>query len=113
MRGAYLTRGGRSGKRPRLQERCPGGKADEAGREPAQPVATGTPSRRQDVQEGSRAARHKVKGYGIPARRAKGPVPEYAKERRLEWLGTAAGPAVDSSAAASSAGGAPAAAAEL
>eukprot|EP00959_Pyramimonas_sp_CCMP1952_P194552 4068433-Pyramimonas_sp.AAC.1 len=32
MRSAYMTLGGCSGERPRLQGRCPGGKADEAGR---------------------------------------------------------------------------------
>ncbi|CAK0795989.1 unnamed protein product [Prorocentrum cordatum] len=51
-------------------------------------------------------------GEGIPALRSQGPVPEHAQERYLEWPGTAAEPAVDSSATASSAGSAPAAAAE-
>ncbi|CAK0880085.1 unnamed protein product [Prorocentrum cordatum] len=110
--GAYVTLGGRSGERPRLKERCPGGKADEAGRNQRSLWPRGLhPGGR--MQEGSRAARHKVKGYGIPALLSQGPVPEHAQERHLEWLGIAAEPTVDSSAAASSAGSAPAAAAEL
>eukprot|EP00959_Pyramimonas_sp_CCMP1952_P157462 3293008-Pyramimonas_sp.AAC.1 len=92
MRSAYMTLGGRSGERPRPQERCPGGKADEAGRDQCSlwPRGLHTGGR---MQEGSRAARHQVKGYGIPALRLKGPVPEHAQERYLEWLGIAAGPA--------------------
>eukprot|EP00959_Pyramimonas_sp_CCMP1952_P008455 176763-Pyramimonas_sp.AAC.1 len=79
MRGAYVTLGGRSGERPRLEERCPGGKADGAGRNQRSLWSRGLhPGGR--LQEGSRAARHKVKRYGIPALRPQGPVPEHAQE---------------------------------
>ncbi|CAK0826411.1 unnamed protein product, partial [Prorocentrum cordatum] len=109
--GAYMTLGGRSGVRPRLKERCPGDKTDKGGRNQRSLWLRGLhPKGRR--QEGSRAARHRVKGEGIPALRSQGPVPEHAQERYLERLGTAVVPAVDSSATASSAGSAPAAAAE-
>ncbi|CAK0806048.1 unnamed protein product [Prorocentrum cordatum] len=110
-RGAYMTLGGRSGVRPRDKERCPGDRIDEGGRNQRSLWLRGLhPGGRR--QEGSRAARRRAKGEGTPALRSQGPAPEHAQERYLEWLGTAAEPAVDSSTAASSAGNAPAAAAE-
>ncbi|CAK0855879.1 unnamed protein product [Prorocentrum cordatum] len=109
--GAYMTLGGRSGVKPRLKERCPGDKTDEGGRDQRSLWQRGFhPGARR--QEGSRTARHRAKGEGIPALRSQGPVPEHAQERCLEWLGVAAEPAADSAATASSAGNAPAAAAE-
>ncbi|CAK0832539.1 unnamed protein product, partial [Prorocentrum cordatum] len=110
-RGAYTTLGGRSGGKPRLRERCPCDKADKGGRNQRSLWLRGLhPGGRR--QEGSRAARHRVKGKGIPTLRSRGPVPEHAQERHLEWLGTAAEPAADPSATAGSSGSAPAAAAK-
>ncbi|CAK0856296.1 unnamed protein product, partial [Prorocentrum cordatum] len=109
--GAYMTLGGRSGVRPRLKERRPGDKTDKGGRNQRSLWQRGLhPGGRR--QEGSRTARHRAKGEGIPALRSQGPVPEQAQVRCLEWLGTAAEAAADSAATASSAGNAPAAAAE-
>ncbi|CAK0826889.1 unnamed protein product, partial [Prorocentrum cordatum] len=109
--GAYMTLGGRSGVKPRLKERCPGDKTDKGGRNQRSLWLRGLhPGGRR--QEGSRAARHRAKGEGFPSLRSQGTVPEHAQERYLEWLGTAAVPAADSSATATSAGNAPAAAAE-
>ncbi|CAK0796873.1 unnamed protein product, partial [Prorocentrum cordatum] len=109
--GAYMTLSGRSGAKPRLKERCPGDKSDKGGRNQRSLWLRG-PHPGGRGQEGSRAARHRVKGEGIPTLRSQGPVPERAQKRYLEWLGTAAGSVADPSATASSAGSAPAAAAE-
>ncbi|CAK0796479.1 unnamed protein product [Prorocentrum cordatum] len=110
--GAYMTLDGRSGVKPRLKERCSGDKTDKGDRNQRSLWLRGLdPGGRGP--EGSRAARRRAKGEGIPTLRSQGPVPEHAQERCLEWLGTAAEPAADPSATASSAGSAPAAAAEL
>ncbi|CAK0869179.1 unnamed protein product [Prorocentrum cordatum] len=111
-RGAYMTPGSRSRSdaRPRLKERCPGDKAGKGGRNQRSLWLRGLhPGGRR--QEGSRTARHRVKGEGIPALRSQGPLPEHAQGQYLEWLGIAAEPEVGPSAAASSAGSASAAAA--
>ncbi|CAK0847598.1 unnamed protein product [Prorocentrum cordatum] len=109
--GTYMALGGRSGVKPRLKERCPGDKTDKGGRNQRSLWLRGLhPGGRR--QEGPRAARHRVKGEGIPTLRSQGPVPEHAQERYLEWFGTAAEPAADPSATAGGAGSAPAAAAE-
>ncbi|CAK0836669.1 unnamed protein product [Prorocentrum cordatum] len=100
--GAYMTLVGRSGGKPRLKERCPGDRTDKGGRNQRSLWLRGLhPGGRR--QEGSRAARHRVKGEGVPTLRSQGPVPEHAQERYLEWLGTAAESAADPSATASSA----------
>eukprot|EP00959_Pyramimonas_sp_CCMP1952_P333399 6981171-Pyramimonas_sp.AAC.1 len=74
-----MTLGGRPGVKPRLKERCPGDKTDKGGRNQRSLWLRGLhPGGRR--QEGSRVARHRVKGEGIPALRSQGPVPEHAQE---------------------------------
>eukprot|EP00959_Pyramimonas_sp_CCMP1952_P030697 643106-Pyramimonas_sp.AAC.1 len=64
-----MTLGGRSGAKPRLKERCPGDKTDKGGRNQRSLWQRGLhPGGRR--QEGSRAARHMVKGEGIPKLRS-------------------------------------------
>ncbi|CAK0849852.1 unnamed protein product, partial [Prorocentrum cordatum] len=80
---AYAVLGGRSGAKPRLEEACVGGEADESGRS-----QRGLRARWLHPGGRPRQSKQRQKGQGPPRLRLQGAVPKAAQERYMQCLGT-------------------------